>query len=168
MSLHETKKKFSKIIKFINKNQKIKNELTSEILINLKFLIKMWNNNNNQNMEYYFKMKDHHSHINGRIKNKILDKMWIEYLKCGLKFRLELMKSNYKSSNKLNHTFLPPKNIKEAFIRQTIINKNKNKKEIHCIICGDTEKDGKIVKVNSIDGSHKYFCQDCYDIQINM
>lgn len=46
------------------------------------------------NIEYYFKMKDHHSHINGKIENENLKKLWDEYLSSGLEFRCELLQLN--------------------------------------------------------------------------
>jgi len=171
MSSKETKKKFCKIIKFINnrKNKKINKELTPEIKKHLKHLIKMWKNSENVDMEYYFKMKEHHTHINGRIENEILKKMWDEYFMSGLEFRTKLMALNYeKSNNKATHRYLPPKNISQKIARETIYNLTKNIKEDHCLICGDTEKDGKIVKVKTFNDGYKHFCEFCYNVQMNM
>ena len=64
-------------------------------------LIQLWKNNDDANIEYYFKMKEHHSHINGKIENETLKEMWEDYIKSGLKFRVDLMKLN-DLCNKLN------------------------------------------------------------------
>ena len=87
-----TKTRFGKIIKFINENQEINNQLTPEMKTHFKHLIELWQNNEDATIEYYFKMKDHHSHINGKIENENLKQMWDDYLKGGLEFRCDLLK----------------------------------------------------------------------------
>jgi hypothetical protein len=66
------------------------------------YLIQLWNENDDANIEYYFKMKDHHSHINGKIKNENLKNMWDDYLKSGMEFRFSLLKLN-ELCNKLTN-----------------------------------------------------------------
>ena len=92
--IKDTKSKFIKIIKFINENQEINNQLTSEMKTHLKYLIELWKYNDDANIEYYFKMKDHHFHINGKIENENLKKMWDDYLESGLEFRCTLLQLN--------------------------------------------------------------------------
>ena len=46
------------------------------------------------NTDYYFQMKEHHSHINGMIKDENLNKMWEDYLVSGMEFRVKLMGLN--------------------------------------------------------------------------
>jgi len=94
-AIKNTKSQFGKIIKFINQNQEIYNQLTSEMKTNLKQLIQLWNNNAGANIEYYFKMKEHHSYINGQITNETLKTMWDDYIKSGLELRLRAMRLNY-------------------------------------------------------------------------
>lgn len=101
-AIKDTKSKFGKIIKFINENQEINNQLTPEMKTHFKYLINLWKNNEDANIEYYFKMKEHHSHINGKIENKSLKQMWNDYLKSGLEFRCELLKLN-ELCNKLTN-----------------------------------------------------------------
>ena len=100
-AIKNTKSKFGKIITFINQNQEIYNQLTSEMKTNLKYLIQLWKNNGDANIEYYFKMKEHHSYINGQIENETLKTMWDDYIKCCLEFRCDLMVLN-DLCNKLN------------------------------------------------------------------
>ena len=100
-AIKNTKSKFKKIIKFINQNQEINNQLTSEMKTNLKHLIQLWDNNDDANIEYYFKMKEHHSYINGQIENETLKTMWEDYIKSCLQFRCDLMELN-DLCNKLN------------------------------------------------------------------
>jgi len=100
-AIKNTKSKYGKIIKFINQNQEINNQLTSEMKTNFKHLIQLWKNNGDANIEYYFKMKEHHSYITGKIENETLKTMWDDYLKSGLEFRCDLMNLN-NLCNKLN------------------------------------------------------------------
>ena len=67
--IKNTKNKYAKIIKFINKNKKINKSLKPRIRFHLKHLVKLWNNNSEANIEYYFKMRKHHHYINEQIKN---------------------------------------------------------------------------------------------------
>ena len=46
--IKDTKSKFKKIIKFINENQEINNQLTSEMKIHFKYLIELWKNNDDE------------------------------------------------------------------------------------------------------------------------
>ena len=87
-----TKKKFTVFIKYTNEN-KIK--LNDEISEHLKKLIKLWNSNSDANIDYYFKMKEHHTHINGNIDDIILNQLWIDYINSGLDLRTTLLKLNY-------------------------------------------------------------------------
>tara|TARA_B100001093_G_C26154120_1_gene728741 strand:- start:52 stop:411 length:360 start_codon:yes stop_codon:yes gene_type:complete len=97
--IKDTKTKFKKIVRFINNNQEINNQLTPEIKTHLKHLINLWNNNDDANIEYYFEMKEHHSYINGQIENENLERMWDDYLKSGLEFRTFLLKLNELCNN---------------------------------------------------------------------
>jgi hypothetical protein len=94
LAIKNTKSKFGKIIKYINQNKEINNQFTPEMKTNLNQLVKLWNNNADANIEYYFTMKEHHSFINGKIENENLKTMWNDYLKCGLEFRVDLLKLN--------------------------------------------------------------------------
>jgi hypothetical protein len=97
-AIKNTKSKFGKIIKFINENSEINGELSLDVKIHLKKLIKLWKNNVDANIEYYFNMKEHHSYINGKIENDTLKIMWDDYIESGLKFRVDLMKLNHMCS----------------------------------------------------------------------
>jgi hypothetical protein len=65
------------------------------------------------------------------------------------------------------YTYLPAQSHEQLIYRSMIEEKFKNIKEPHCKICGDTENDGKILKIPTQIGDI-YLCQFCYDIQINM
>ena len=99
--IKNTKSKFGKIIKFINENSEIKDELSPNVKLHLKELIKLWKNNADANIEYYFNMKDHHSYINENIENDTLKIMWDDYIENGLKFRVKLMRLNHMCSEML-------------------------------------------------------------------
>jgi hypothetical protein len=94
-----SKSRFVNIMYYINENNEIKKELTKKIIDHLNQLYQMWINNEDANIEYYFKMKEHHSHINGKIKNKTLSKMWDDYIRSCLKFRIDLMRFNHIMCN---------------------------------------------------------------------
>ena len=93
-AIKDTKSKFGKIIEFINNNKEINNQLTVEMKTHLKYLINLWKNDDDANIEYYFKMKEHHSHINGKIENKNFKKMWDDYIKKCSELRIGLLKLN--------------------------------------------------------------------------
>tara|TARA_B100000085_G_scaffold274044_1_gene290223 strand:+ start:583 stop:936 length:354 start_codon:yes stop_codon:yes gene_type:complete len=100
-AIKNTQSKFRKIIKFINQNQEINNQISAEMKTHLRHLIQLWKNNDDANIEYYLKMKEHHSHINGKIENETLKEMWDDYIETALKFRVDLMKLNHLC-NELN------------------------------------------------------------------
>ena len=89
--IKETKQKFINIIKYINSNPNINVELPLDVHLHLKILIELWKNNKCKeanNINYYYNMKNHHSYINGRITDKNLDDLWLDYIKSGQKFRI--------------------------------------------------------------------------------
>jgi hypothetical protein len=52
--------------------------------------------------------------------------------------------------------------------RRTIFRElNRHIKVPHCIVCGDTHKDGKLIHANTDEGT-ELFCQYCYDCQMRM
>jgi hypothetical protein len=65
------------------------------------------------------------------------------------------------------HTVLPPKSFEQMMVRQYLEKKMENIKEPHCKICGDTEKNGKIMKIPT-QNNDIYLCEFCYNVQINM
>ena len=60
-----------------------------------------------------------------------------------------------------------PKTISEQACREIIDNLQKNIKVNHCRICGDTEDDGKLKKIQT-KNEEFHLCLDCYNIQMNM
>ena len=53
----------------------------------------MWRNNNNANIEFYFTLKEHHSHIN--IQNITFENMWGDYILSCCSFRCKLLQLNH-------------------------------------------------------------------------
>jgi hypothetical protein len=92
--IKQTKSKFCKIIKTINKDAELKSLFTPEMNTHLRHLIQMWRNNNDANIEYYFKLKEHHSNINNKIQNVTFKNMWDEYISMCCMFRCKLLKLN--------------------------------------------------------------------------
>lgn len=88
LKIKTTKNKFKEFIKYKNENN-IK--LNDEITKHLKILIELWNNNKDANIEYYFIMKEHHSHIYCQIEDVELKKLWEDYIDLGLDLRTKLM-----------------------------------------------------------------------------
>jgi len=74
---------------------------------------------------------------------------------------------NKNTINTPTHNALPPSNFVEFETRNTLHELLKNKPNKHCKICGDTEDDGKIVEVPTQNGIY-FFCEFCYNVQINM
>ena len=82
-----TKNKFIDFIKYKNKhNIKLDDDATE----NLKRLIVLWKNDKKATIDYYFRMKTHHSHI-GNLNDTILNQLWQDYIMCGLEFRIKLI-----------------------------------------------------------------------------
>jgi hypothetical protein len=94
LDIKQTKSKFCKIIKTINKDVELKRLFTPEMNTHLKHLIEMWRNNNDANIEYYFTLKEHHSHINNKIQNITFKNMWDEYISMCCSFRSKLLRLN--------------------------------------------------------------------------
>jgi len=75
----------------------------------------------------------------------------------------------------LNKTLieLPPHNALQSasftqyMVRNELEELMKNIKVPHCKICGDTEKDSKIMKI-PIENNHMYLCEFCYNVQMKM
>ena len=91
-----TKSKFSKIITTINETSD--NQFTHEMKTHLNTLNRLWDNNEDANIEYYFEMKEHHSYINGKIENDILNEKWMDYIKSCALLRLKLVRLNHLCS----------------------------------------------------------------------
>ena len=92
--IKQSKKKFVNIMKYIHANNDIEKELTSDIKSNLNQLNRLWKNNEDANIEFYFKMKEYHSKINGKFKNETLIIMWDEYIMSCIQLRCQLLKLN--------------------------------------------------------------------------
>lgn len=170
-----TKKKFITFIKY--KNEK-KIKLNDDIIEHLKKLIELWKCNQDANIDYYFIMKQHHSHINGKIYDTPLKQLWDDYIEIGANLRTSLLRLNYlmrefnttTSSEKQDlstHNYLPPQTLSQSITRNTLKELMKNIKEPHCEICGDTENESKILKIKT-QLDNIYLCDFCYNVQINM
>ena len=88
------KKKFTKVVKFINNNNL---NLSIDCNKNMKGLIKQWNKKD-KNIQAYFDMKDFHSYITGELDEKggEIKELWVDYLMSGMTFRTQLMVLNHK------------------------------------------------------------------------
>jgi hypothetical protein len=94
--IKKTKQLFSNVIKFINSNPDInETQLTPDMKKHFKHLIRLWRHNDDANIDYYFNMKEHHSHINGLIANETLTTLWDNYLSSGLDLRNKLSRFNH-------------------------------------------------------------------------
>lgn len=65
------------------------------------------------------------------------------------------------------HTYLPPQTLSQLITRITLDKLMKNITDPHCKICGDTENDGKIIKIPMQIGNI-YLCEFCYNVQSKM
>ena len=65
------------------------------------------------------------------------------------------------------HTYLPPQTLSQSVARFQLENLMEHITEPHCKICGDTENDGKIIKIPTQIG-YIYLCEFCYNVQIKM
>lgn len=75
---------------------------------------------------------------------------------------------NKQPSNEIQiHKYLPPRTTNQAICRHELEQLYKNINEPHCKICGDTEKESKIVSIPTQVGD-LHLCEFCYRIQRNM
>ena len=69
---------------------------------------------------------------------------------------------NKKTTHK-EYTLIGPQTVEQKITRDILSSINKHTDIPHCVICGDTEKDGGMEKVEGV-----YFCETCFMIQTNM
>ena len=55
----------------------------------------------------------------------------------------------------------------QPLMRKTITDITDKIKINHCVICGDTEEDGKLILADT-DRGHARFCEVCYNAQQNL
>ena len=63
---------------------------------------------------------------------------------------------------------LPPQNNSQKIVREQIKKLTSHIKEPHCIICGDTTEQSKLIKVTTINDGIQYLCDFCFECQKNM
>ena len=66
------------------------------------------------------------------------------------------------------HFSVPPQNMTQFAVRRAMLNITSKIKEPHCMICGDTSKDGILLKIKISGGGFNTLCEDCYTIQCGM
>lgn len=90
----ECKNKINNIVSFLNSHTGIK--LNKIFIINFSFLINYWNldknNDNLQDLFFYFQTSDYHENISNNIHNDKLSLLWDDYLKTCVRFKLKLLK----------------------------------------------------------------------------
>jgi len=98
----EIRKKFTKVVKFINNNNNNLN-LSIDCNKNMKGLIKQWKKKD-KNIQAYFDMKDFHSYITGELDEKggEIKELWVDYLMSGMTFRTQLMMLNQEMQSLIN------------------------------------------------------------------
>lgn len=111
------------------------------------------------------KKKNMNSHSNISSNENSVDK-----LKSSVQNNMIIPDDNTTNiiEDKSTYFELKPKNIVQSMTRNIIDDLNSKIKENHCLICGDTEQDGKLVKIKMKNSSVKYFCEFCHNIQTNV
>jgi hypothetical protein len=70
------------------------------------------------------------------------------------------------------HTYVPPKTLLNIMTRTMFDDINQQITKPHCKICGDTEEDEILVKIPTMMPTNEikyiYYCEFCYNCQINM
>jgi hypothetical protein len=96
-------------------------------------------------------------------KQKVNDKCL-----CGSSKKYKKCCINKLNSNVIpTHTYLPPQTLTQSITRNTLDKLMENITDPHCKICGDTENDGKILKIPTQIGDI-YLCEFCYNVQSKM
>ena len=91
LDIKETKSMFCKIIKTINSDMELKSLFTQEMTTHLNHLVEMWRNNDDANIEFYFKLKEHHTYINGKIEHTPFKNIWEQYISQCCRLRCKLI-----------------------------------------------------------------------------
>ena len=94
----ETQIKFNEVMQYLHTHRAIKNALSVEIKDNLRQLINFWIIDDIENTEIdgFFKIKEHHSYINGSIEDEKLKTLWDDYIISSSELRLELMQNSVR------------------------------------------------------------------------
>ena len=72
-----------------------------------------------------------------------------------------------KVKNRVSNGYVPAQTRSHQLVRRMIANLTSNIEGIHCMICGDTEKDGPIIRVDTTTGP-LHFCEVCKMCQDSM
>ena len=72
-----------------------------------------------------------------------------------------------KVKNRVSHEYVQAQSRSQQQVRQMISHLTANIEGIHCMICGDTEKDGPIIQVETREG-RLHFCEVCKMCQDSM
>lgn len=63
---------------------------------------------------------------------------------------------------------LSPQNNIQRIVREQIKNLTSHITEPHCIICGDTVEQSKLIEVRTTNNDSQYLCDFCFKIQQKM
>ena len=72
-----------------------------------------------------------------------------------------------KVKTRVSHGYVQAQSRSQQLVRQMISNLTSNIEGIHCMICGDTEDDGPIIRVETKAG-RLHFCEVCKMCQDSM
>jgi hypothetical protein len=98
----DNKEKFLNFINVLNleENKYFYDTLPSNVKNCLGLLEKMWEKNDDIEVQHYFDMKDHHFYITGYVLNKDnLKDLWSDYINSGMDLRIKLLQLVDLTSN---------------------------------------------------------------------
>ena len=72
-----------------------------------------------------------------------------------------------KVKNRVSHEYVQAQSRQQQLVRQMISRLTSNIEGLHCMICGDCEKDGPIIRVDTNAGP-LHFCEVCKMCQDSM
>jgi hypothetical protein len=94
----ETQNKYVQVMQYIHTYTTIRDTLSTEIYGSLIRLSHFWITHDIENTEIdgFFKIKEHHSYINGSIEDEKLKTLWDNYIISSSELRLELMQNSVR------------------------------------------------------------------------
>ena len=94
----ETQIKFNEVMQYLHTHRTIQNALSVEIKDSLEQLIYFWIIDDIENTEIdgFFKIKEHHSYINGSIEDEKLKTLWDDYIISSSELRFKLMQNSVR------------------------------------------------------------------------
>jgi len=91
--MSECKKKFVKVVKYLNETDYYKTKFDDKMKEHFKLLHEKWRDwTETKPMQYYYDMKEHHTHINKKLEfDDKLETLWVNYISAVMNLRVNIL-----------------------------------------------------------------------------